>query len=234
MADDRNALWVQLMADLSAWHTHGDRGAARAAVSFLEPELRLAIPPLVRRTWPVETVEDALREFIARLLERPLSGDIREPRRYLFRAFRNSCIDLHRALQRRDETPMDAIPGWEPTQETPDVEAALERRAEATRVRVALDALPVADRVALKLVDAPEWLDSGELGWLADRSGLPPAQMATRVEKSRDVFALTELFDPRVPGEPDDRRKRMERFRRRRARARAKLRAILEQQRTDS
>lgn len=225
--------WEPAVADLALWHAERNAIAARSALTFLEAELRLAIPPLVRRTWPDEQVEDALREFLARLLERPLPPDIDDPRRYVIRAFRNACIDRHRAQQRRQEVALPDPATWQPAEPGPTAAERIQEQESARRLQAALDSLPVADRVALKLVDAPEWLDETELTWLADRAKVAPDAVLGALRAARDVFALTELFDPPPPGVAGDRRQRMERFRRRRGRARDKLRELLEREEGD-
>ena len=219
--------WRRALVDLTSWLDHRDAAAARAALMHIEPELRLAIPPLVRRTWPGEQVDDALRDFLTRLLDRPLPLGIDDPKRYILRSFRNRCIDLHRALQRRDEAPLQFASGWEPVDATPGADAQLEEEDRASAMRAALLDLPLADRVSVKLVDAPEWLDDAEIDWLAERSGQDRAAILEAISAATDIFALTEIFDAPSVGEPDDRRHRMERFRKRRARARDKLRATL-------
>lgn len=226
--DDRQAgPWRIALAELVAWDTTRDRSAARSALTFIEPELRLTIPPIVRRTWPEEQVEDALRDFLARLLERPLPENINDPRRYILRSFRNRCIDLHRARQRRNEVVGAEDSGWEPVEPGPDASQRIHQEEQAAALREALASLPIADRVALKLVDAPEWLDGGELAWLSVQSGLQPGPLWAAIQAAGDVYDLTLLFDPPAQGEGDDHRLRMERFRRRRGRARDKLRVKL-------
>jgi RNA polymerase sigma factor (sigma-70 family) len=221
-------LWQKAVADLALWHTERARPAARSALTFIEAELRLAVPPLVRRTWPAEQLDDVLREFLTRLLDRPLPDDIDDPRHYLVRAFRNRCIDQHRAQQRRQEVAFPEPSTWEPPDPSPTASEHLQAQERARALQAALDSLSVADRVAMKLVDAPEWLDDVELAWLSERAGVSLDAVLSAVRVARDVFALTELFDPATPGGADDRRQRMERFRRRRGRARDKLREILD------
>jgi DNA-directed RNA polymerase specialized sigma24 family protein len=200
----------------------------RQAIAFIESELRLAIPPLVRRTWPEELVNDTLSEFISSLIEKPPPATVEHPRSYIVRSFCNRCIDVHRAQQRRREIPlephhMQAIPAGE----SPSPEDELHRQARASMVARALAGLPVADRVALKLVDAPEWLTEAEVSWLAARRHTEVQQVHAEIQLARNVHALTLIFDPLQPDQSDDRRQRMERFRRRRARAREKLRELL-------
>lgn len=219
--------WHRTLDDLRSWIDRRDAIAARAALTLIEPELRLAIPPLVQRTWPREQVDDALRDFLTRLLERPLPTGIDDPKRYILRSFRNRCIDIHRAFQRRVDAPIETSPGWEPMDATPGADARLEEEDQASAMRAALLELPLADRVSVKLVDAPEWLDDAEIDWLAERSGQDRAAILEAIATATDIFALTEIFDPPGPGEPGDRRHRMERFRKRRSRARDKLRATL-------
>ncbi|MFH1465080.1 MAG: hypothetical protein ABIO70_11910 [Pseudomonadota bacterium] len=220
--------WTAALDALRAWHTHRDHASARRAIAFLEPELRLAVPALVQRTWPPELVKDTLREFLAALLEAPLPATIEHPERYLVRAFRNRCIDVHRARQRRREVPLEPFHMPEdaaaPSQTAED---ELLRRARAMRVSQALSRLSMADRVALELVDAPEWLTEAEMRWLAARGHGDVALVRHAVQQARNIHALTLIFDPPQADEPGDRRQRMERFRRRRARAREKLRDLL-------
>jgi len=217
--------WGSAVAALRNWHQRRSRSAARSALEFLEPQLRLQVPPLVRRTWPSELVEDALRGFLTRLLERPLPDEIDSPRRYLTSAFRNRLIDLHRAQQRRNEVPPPEDSDWPPGEEE-SPEMRIEREQQASELATALASLSMADRVALKLVDAPEWLSSEEVAWLAAKSGSTHQGVVEAIDSARDVHDLTLIFDPK--GSVDDsRRLRMERFRRRRARARAKARDAL-------
>lgn len=222
--------WKRAVDDLRAWHTDRRASAARSALVFIESELRLAIPPMVRRTWPVEQVEDALREALARLLERPLPADLDDPRRYVVRAFENRCIDLHRAQQRHLKATEKAAAEWAPNDPSGGAERRMEEHQRAVAFQAALDRLSIADRVALKLVDGPEWLDATELEWLANGQGKSAAEVRSAIAAAEDIHALTEIFDPPSPGDGEDRRLRMERFRRRRGRAREKLRAILDGQ----
>lgn len=220
--------WDVLGEELRRWHGVGDRTALRSALEFLEPELRRMVPALVRRTWPKDAVEDALRDFLVKVIEVPLSPGVGDLRRYVARAFRNHCIDAHESRRRRRETPLDAAPGWEPPSDDTPAKAALEAERE-THLRAALQCLDISDRVALKLVDAPELLDDQEIRWLAERVGREPGAIRAAIAVAADVHDLTYVFDlgDDDPGDPQSRRKRMERFRRRRTRAREKLRALL-------
>lgn len=221
--------WESAVEGLRAWHTDRCASAARSALAFIESELRLAIPPMVRRTWPEEQIEDALREFLTRLLERPLPAEVDDPRRYVVRAFENRCIDLHRAQQRHRKATEAAAAEWTPdAASTGSAERRLQDHQRAVAFKAALDRLPLADRVALKLVDGPEWLDSTEVEWLANGQGRSVAEVRQNIVAAADIHALTEIFDPPSPGAAEDRRLRLERFRRRRGRAREKLRAILD------
>ena len=225
--------WEMAGAALRRWHESGDREAGRAVFSFLEAELRLMVPGLVRRTWPEDLVEDAIHSLLTRLVEIPLPRDIDNLPGYLSRAFHNHCIDLYEARRRRMESSVEGGPsGWEPParhDESPAEVAA--RRERADRLHRALQRLEIADRVVLKLEHAPEWLDGEEVGWLAGRQALDQAEMWEAILAAEDMHTLTRVFDP-GDDDPDDsalRRKRMERFRRRRARAREKLRARLQE-----
>jgi len=225
--------WDTIGDELRRWHASGDQEAGRSALAFLEPELRRMVPVLARRTWPGDVIEDALRDFLAKVIKVPLPPKIDDLRRYLGRAFRNHCIDVHEARSRRRETLVDAAAGgWEPPSEDGVSPATLVLEAERGRhLRAALQRLEIADRIVLKLDHAPELLDDDEVRWLADRAGMEPATIRQAVTSAEDVHDLTRVFDPEDdnPSDPQDRRKRMERFRRRRARARDKLRALLQE-----
>jgi DNA-directed RNA polymerase specialized sigma24 family protein len=225
--------WDAIGDELRRWHASGDREAGRSALAFLEPELRRMVPGLARRTWPGDVIEDTLRDFLAKVIEVPLPAGIDDLRRYLGRAFRNHCIDVHEARSRRRETPLDdAAGGWEPPSEDGVSPATLALDAERGRhLRAALQRLEIADRIVLKLDHAPELLEDDEVRWLADRAAMEPATIRQAVTSAEDVHDLTRVFDPEDdnPSDPQERRKRMERFRRRRARARDKLRALLQE-----
>jgi DNA-directed RNA polymerase specialized sigma24 family protein len=225
--------WDAIGDELRRWHASGDQEAGRSALAFLEPELRRMVPGLVRRTWPSDVIEDALRDFLVKVVEVPLPTGIDDLRRYLGRAFRNHCIDVHEARSRRRETLVDDAPGgWESPSEDRVSPVTLVLDAERGRhLRAALQRLEIADRIVLKLDHAPELLEDDEVRWLADRAGMEPATIRQVVTSAEDVHDLTRIFDPQDdnPSDPQGRRKRMERFRRRRARARDKLRALLQE-----
>lgn len=225
--------WDAIGDKLRRWHASGDREAGRSALAFLEPALRRMVPVLVRRTWPGDAIEDALRDFLVKVIEVPLPPGIDDLRRYLGRAFRNHCIDVHEARSRRREAQVDDGAGrWEPPSEDAVSPATFVLDAErGRRLRAALQRLEIADRIALKLDHAPELLEDDEVRWLAERAAMEPAAIRQAVASAKDVHDLSRVFDPDDdnPGDPQDRRKRMERFRRRRARARDKLRALLQE-----
>lgn len=225
--------WEGVLAALARWHDEGDREAGRAAVAFIEVELRLMVPALVRRTWPEDLIEDALHDVLERLVREPLAEVVHHPRRYITRALRNRCIDLYKARRRRQEHSLDDQPhGWEADVDAAEsAEEARLRIERAQHVRAAVARLEIGDRVVLKLDHAPEWLNEEEVDWLALRAGVARESMRAEIAAAVDIHALTRLFDP-GDDDPDDaelRRKRMERFRRRRARAREKLRVMLQE-----
>ncbi|MDP2270499.1 MAG: hypothetical protein Q8K32_07170 [Archangium sp.] len=223
--------WETLEAELRRWHESRDRVAGRAALTFLEAELRLMVPLQVRRTWPEDLVEDALRDFLLKLVDVPLPPGIENPRRYLARAFRNHCIDLHEARRRRREVSVEDGPaGWDPPADGSESPTEIALQGERARqLHAALRQLVIADRIVLKLDHAPELLDDDEVRWLAARTEMDAAAIRQAVASSEDMHAITRIFDPGDddPDDPEIRRKRMERFRRRRARARQKLRVLL-------
>jgi DNA-directed RNA polymerase specialized sigma24 family protein len=225
--------WETIVAELRRWHETHDWDAGRATFTFLETELRGMIPGPVRREWPGDLVEDALRGFLLRLLKERLPAGIANPRPYLARAFRNHCIDLDRARRGRRECSVESQPaGWEPPGEDGESPAAAaQQREQVQRLHAALRRLEIADRVVLKLEHAPELLDDEEARWLAARAKMDDTVLRRALETAEDVHAITRIFDPGDddPGDPVLRRKRMERFRRRHARALAKLRQRLQE-----
>lgn len=211
-------LWSDVPALLGRWHSARDHGAAREAVAFLEVELRLAFPPAARRRWPPEQLEDALRGFLARLLDRPLPNIPADPRAYLLRGFRNWCISVDRRGRREEPLDEEMFPAPEPDEDVDD------RAARRQQVSSAMEALAIADAVALKMVDAPDWLTDAEISWLSERAGRTESEVRTMLLSAPDLYDLTFLFDPGTPNDAE-RRHRMERFRRRRGRAREALRS---------
>lgn len=234
MNEEPRASWDNALDLLLRWHEEGRPEVGRAVLRFIESELRLMTPALVRRSWPEDVVEDALRGLLARLVEHRLPSDIADLRAYLRRTYGNHCIDSYRARSRKRETSIEASPGkWERSEEpeASPLHAVLldEQRA---RVHAALARLSLADRLVLKLELAPEWLEEEEeVAWLAERTALNRYEVREAIDAADDMHALTRVFDPGDddPDDPEARRMRMERFRRRRARAREKLRALLEE-----
>lgn len=232
MNEEPRASWDNALDLLLRWHEEGRPEVGRAVLRFIESELRLMTPALVRRSWPGDLVEDALRDFLARLVEHRLPSDIADLRAYLRRAYGNHCIDSYRARARKRETSIEASPGeWErPADPEASPLHAVLRDEQRARVHAALTRVPLADRVVLKLELAPEWLEEKEVAWLAERTALNRHAVREAIDAAHDMHALTRVFDPGDddPDDPEARRMRMERFRRRRARAREKLRALLE------
>ena len=225
--------WDHALESLRQWHEAGDREAGRAALSFIEVELRLMIPAAVRRTCPDDVIDEVLQGLLERLVRKPLPTGIRDPRGYLARSLRNRFTDQYKARRRRGERSLEDTPdGWEPPADPAHSPAAVTlQRERAHQVQTAVATLEVADRVVLKLEHAPEWLTGQELRWLASRTGVAPHDLRDAIAAADDTHALTRIFDP-GDDDPDDadlRRRRMERFRRRRARARDKLRELLEE-----
>ena len=228
--------WFEAVAGLDTWRRNGDRRAGRAALGFLEPRLRTMVPRRVKESWPSDLLEQSLQDFLERLLRNPLPEGLEEPERYVARALKNHFIDAWRRERRKHviETPEANQPaGWEPVAvDQASGETRIAAREQRTRVVGALNRLGTADRVALKLQLAPEWLTDTELEWLAARTRTTPDEVRAAILAADTVYELTLVFDPDYGAKPPDeqaRRKRMERFRRRRARARDKLRALLEE-----
>lgn len=233
MNEEPRASWDNALDLLLRWHEERRPEVGRAVLRFVESELRLMTPALVRRSWPDDLVEDALRDFLVRLVEHRLPSDIADLRAYLRRAFGNHCIDSYRARVRKRETALDAsAPEWDrPEEPAASPLHAVLRDEQRARVHAALVRLSLVDRVVLKLELAPEWLEEEEVAWLAERTASNRQEVREAIEAADDMHALTRIFDPGDddPDDPEARRMRMERFRRRRARAREKLRALLEE-----
>lgn len=233
MTEEPRASWDNALDLLVQWHEERRPEVGRSVLRFIESELRPMTPALVRRSWPEDLVEDALRDLLLRLVESRLPNDITDLRSYLRRAFRNHCIDSYRARARKRETSLEAGTGeWEsPAESSPSPLHAALREEQRARVHAALARLSLADRVVIKLELAPEWLTEEEVSWLAERTGSNVAAVRETIDAADDMHALTRIVDPGDdnPDEPETRRMRMERFRRRRARAREKLRAQLEE-----
>lgn len=233
MTEELRASWENAFDLLLEWHESRRPEVGRSVMRFIEIELRLMTPASVRRAWPEDLVEDAIRDFLVRLVETPLPNDIADLRAYLRRAFRNHCIDCYRARARKHEMPLEAGESeWESSAEpsSSPLQAVLHDE-QRSRVLAALARLSLADRVVLKLELAPEWLDEEEVAWLGERTASTPSDVREAIDAANDIHALTRIFDPGEddPNDPEGRRMRMERFRRRRARAREKLKAQLEE-----
>lgn len=217
--------WSSVLELLVRWHRDRDHGAARTVFTFLEQELRREVSARQPE------VEDALRDVLARLVETRLPPGVQDPRAYLVTAVRRRGIDLVRARQRRrehgGEQELLQVKFDQPREQEPAEAASATERAE--RVRRAIGRLEIADRVALKLCDAPEWLDDEELLWLSSRMSGTSEEIRAAIGRARDMHDLTRIFDPGEddPRDPEARRKRMERFRKRRNRIAERVAALL-------
>jgi DNA-directed RNA polymerase specialized sigma24 family protein len=226
--------WDDALRSLARWHLCRDDAAGREVFDFLQHELRRMVPPKTRHRWAESEVDDAIATLLKKLVEKPLSPEIRELKPYLARALRNVCVDVERARGRRREQLYDAA-------DVPiDVEESLlsavrspeETIVERAQVESLLDGLlrlEIADRVALKLQLVPQALDAEELSWLAARNSTLISETLLQVQRATEVYDLTRIFDPGddSPHDPAARRLRMERFRKRCARAREKLFGLL-------
>lgn len=72
MNEEPRASWDNAFDLLVQWHEERRPEVGRAVLRFIESELRLMTPALVRRSWPEDLVEDALRDFLVRLVEHHL------------------------------------------------------------------------------------------------------------------------------------------------------------------
>jgi len=227
--------WKDAARLLHQWHDCQDRQIGRTVFSFIESELRLKIPPLVRRTWPKDKIEDSIQSFLVKLIEKPLPKDIDNLSGYITRAFRNHCLDLYYSRRRRAEVLPDSMDDvGEPTDSyaASQIDHAI-LRERAQKLNDAIATLDMADRVVLKIEHAPEWMDRDEKDWLSAQSGVSTDEVFDVLKKCEDMYSLSRVFDPGDdnPDDPIERRKRMERFRRRRSRARKKLLRIIQEER---
>jgi len=214
--------WQRILADLAAWHASRDRLAANRALTHIESFLRTRIPPIARRRWSADEIDDALQGFLERLLNKPLPPELRKPEAYLGKAFRRWCIDRQRGRKADVHEPWDDAVPDQTTRQDPELRERLERAARA------LDALRMEDRVVIKLVDVPHSLTWEELSWLGSRCGRSAADVQEQVLAAPEVIELSLIFDPGdPPATAKERRDRMERFRRRRSRARERLRELM-------
>ncbi|MCW8137961.1 MAG: hypothetical protein KIT58_03560 [Planctomycetota bacterium] len=217
--------WSSVLELLERWHRDRDHGAARTVFAFLEQELRREVSARQPE------LEDALRDVLARLVEAPLPPGVHDPRAYLVTALHRRGIDLVRAKQRRrehgGEQELIQFKLDRPRELEPGEAASSSERAE--RVRGAIRRLEIADRVALKLCDAPEWLDDEEVLWLASRLSCTSEEVHAAVGRAGDMHDLTRIYDPGTddPRDPEARRKRMERFRKRRNRIAERVAQLL-------
>jgi DNA-directed RNA polymerase specialized sigma24 family protein len=219
--------WADALADLAAWRKKRDRAAAHRALGFLEPQLRARVPVRARRRLGGDVTDEGVQSFLEKLLRIELDPEIRHPRAYVVRAFKNHFLDLEETRARLPSKGLHEVADLESA--LPSPEAVVESAQVETRLHKAIESLAIPDRVALKLADAPEWITDDELRWLANETGRGPAELPPLIVAIESAFDAMEVFEGEAPGDKESsRRHRMERFRRRRARARAKLRAAFE------
>lgn len=224
--------WDNAREWLDAWHRERRPRVARAVFGFLEVELQLILPPMVKRALPEDQVDEVLQDILAKLVAAPVRGGVRDLKGYLRRALTNRFIDLERRRKRRPEELLDTMDVGDfegPSEEGPQAVEALVAEEARAAVRAGLDALSVDDRVALKLDHAPEWLSEEELAWLAARAGSSVDEVTRRIAHADEVYALSRIFEPGDDEEGDDeaRGRRLDRFLKRRKRAGEKLVKVL-------
>jgi len=190
-------------------------------------------PQIAKAKWPKDLIDEALRSFIFKLLKKPLPDNIDNFAGYISRAFRNHCFDMHKARRSKKTISVEDTPdGWEPVDKiTPSALVVALQRERSKKLHTAISKLDIADRIVLKLANAPEWLDEKEVLWLADRSNMTITEARLALSEADDMYAMSRVFDPGDddPKDKAKRRTRMERFRKRRARARKKLRDLLQE-----
>ena len=234
--------WENALDMLIQWKKNNDKKIERELFSFIDIELQLMIPAQVRRAWSPDDIKDTLQDFVIKLIDKPLTGDIKDLRSFLHRSLRNFCIDSHRARGRKKEASLytlsnaalsDAALSEVCEQAAPSTPLdTMTHQEDQTRYLTALHQLSIADRVALKLTLAPEWLTAEEVEWLAQRGQTTASEVRASIQKAdTDIYQISKIFDPGDddPDDLDERRLRMERFRRRRSRALERLRGLLKE-----
>ena len=198
---------------------------------FLETHFRDRTPVFGDGNVPSDFRDTVLQSFLARLLERPLpEREVPNPRGYFTTIYRRHGLDLIRKRQRREAKVEGGIQDVLPNPCSSDAAQEAHARERLRRVEQAMRQLPIADRVVLKVSEAPRWLTSEENAWLAARASLSVDELQSRLSGAVTRYEVTLVFDPGDTKEDaTSRRKRMERFRRRQARARGKLRSLLQE-----
>lgn len=222
-----NVSWENAEELLQTWHSNKNRTLGRNVFGFLETELRLMTPAIVRRSWPEDLVEDCLHMFLVKLLEKPLPKANETFKAYIRKSFANHCIDRYRKDSKERLRSENEFGEWEDPAESP-LQTVLNRER-YIRVVQALEKLAIKDRVGFKLKFAPAWLNDQELVWLANQGGLDTIAVRNAVLDSEDSYSLSKLFDPGDddPQDQQARRLRMERFRKSVDRAVEKLKTVL-------
>lgn len=229
MTEHEPISWDNLLEGLGLWHQKRDEVLGRAVFAFLECELRLMTPAIARRTWSEDDLEDALHDFLLRLLKKPLQGSVREPKAYLRRMFHNHHTRRHDAKQRGASA--EAEVDWWDDQEASELSPLDQTLHDEKREQLSIQfaKLQITDRVVFKLAGAPYWLSDDEVEWLAQRSGLSVADVRETIRTAGgDMYTLSKLYNP-GDDDPEDRpqrRTRMETFRKQRERARDRLRNL--------
>lgn len=229
MTEHEPISWDNLLEGLGLWHQQRDETLGRAVFAFLECELRWMTPPIARRLWSEEDLEDALHDFLLRLLKKPLQGSVREPKAYLRRMFHNHHTRRHKTEQ-RGASAEDEVDWWD-EQEASGLSPLAQTLRDEQREQLSIQfaKLQITDRVVFKLAGAPYWLSDDEVEWLAQRSGLSVADVRETIRTAGgDMYTLSKIYNP-GDDDPEDstqRRTRMETFRKQRARARDRLRNL--------
>lgn len=220
--------WGSCLRDLATWHGRGSAAALSRALVFAEQEVRLATPPVVRDRLGPEGVDEAVQEFLERLMRRPLPDGVRDPAAFVATSWRNHALTALRTKRRREARVRPADVAVVTATVEPQALGRLEAADDRRLLRSALGRLRPDDRLVLKLEHAPEWLDREELEALAERGRTSVPEVVSILKGSPGSFELSVLFDPPTPGEPPAmRRTRLERFRKRRNRALARLRELM-------
>jgi DNA-directed RNA polymerase specialized sigma24 family protein len=213
--------WQWSIERLDRWHTHADRDALEEVLRFLSEALPELLAPRLVRKLGGETTRDLVQEFLLGLQRKPLPTCPEHPRTYLGRALQNRALSL---MRRKDAELVAVVP--EPPLD--HAAPAQERQTAAREVLRALQMLPMEDRVALKLSEAPEVLDDDEFEWLVARAGVPREEAQARALRAASAEERAQLFEGgREPLDECDVGRAINRFHKRVSRARQKLLTLL-------
>jgi DNA-directed RNA polymerase specialized sigma24 family protein len=139
-------------------------------------------PQVLRRAG--QPPDDVAQDTIAQLIKRPPKREVKNPWGYLSRSASNAARDSLRALRRRQETTLDALPEQSLTALDDAIAGFIDRHATHERVVAALRiGIDMGDSLTVRIITV--WLD------LADELGKAPStrEVAVRAHVSHTRVA---------------------------------------------